>query len=167
MKNSLLLAEGDEFTEACAQVFEMMGWAVDVSESDHRELILMHPNTNEVGIVTRIHSQGNENLEGCVAELINSKIALWASLHYEPAAVLVVSFGHPQQCAPLNGTQDTDVIKYARKHNVCLMTSTQLLSIYGELVVQSGDPSLFRKLLLESHGLLSWARHDVKRPGTV
>jgi hypothetical protein len=151
LKNSLLSAEGDALAEACSKVFERLGWQVKPAIGSENELWLIDEEKTQA-IIRLNHSTGQPNRSE-MAALAESVITYWGAHEVEPKGILVASTfaDKPPQERPEEDFPES-MHDFAKRKNLCLITTAQLLAIYRDLEIGGADPKAIRENLLTTSG---------------
>jgi hypothetical protein len=151
LKNSLLSAQGDELLRAVTKVFGHLGWSVKPSANSSDELWLTD-GTQTQAIVRLVWTTGQPN-RAELAHLAESLINFWGAHEYEPKGILLASTWADRP--PIDRTEEdytTSMIEFAERKNLSLLTTTQLLSIFRDLVLGGGVPSKVREVIVKTSG---------------
>lgn len=147
LKKSLLSEKGKALVDSCCSVFSSLGWEVLFSESDSQHLVL-RLGDKLTGLVRVAWS---ESTEAELGKLIIAQAEHWAKWKSEPKAILLMqTSGHPYANAFSDETK-----AYASYKNVCLVSPSQLWSVYQELTYARSSGEELRNALLGAKGKLS------------
>lgn len=151
LKNSLLSAQGEHLVVACSRVFERLGWQVKLANDQSDELWLVEEDKTQA-IVRLIYSTGQPNRSE-LASLAESVITYWGAHEVEPKGILVASTwaDKPPQERPDEDFADS-MNEFAKRKNLCLLTTAQLLSVYRDLDINEPNPKTIRDNLLTTSG---------------
>jgi hypothetical protein len=166
LKNSLLAADGDDLYSACSKVFEQLGWKVKAAPGAKDEFWLMEGDSTTS--IVRIIRTPSRPKSADVAQLAESIISYWGEHEEEPKGVLLASTYANRP--PIERTEEdyTDAIAdFAKKKNLCLITSLQLLSIYRDLEGGSATPTDLREQILSTSGRLPGFSIEAKLAATA
>lgn len=151
LKNSLLSAQGEELVRAVTKVFGHLGWSVKPSATNSDELWLTD-GTQTQAIVRLVWTTAQPN-RAELAHLAESLINFWGAHEYEPKGILLASTWAERP--PIDRTEDdytNSMIEFAERKNLSLLTTTQLLSIFRDLVLGGGVPSKVREVIVKTNG---------------
>lgn len=151
IKNHLLVSRSDELVDACQAVFETLGWHSQPNGAEKQELILSF-DERAVAIV-RIVCADAEPHPAEMAHLVSSLSNYWCSHGVEPKGIMLVSImsnGPPGERPEFT----REYADYSAKKNVCLMSTLQLLAIYGDTVLPGQDTAAVRTAILNASGQL-------------
>jgi hypothetical protein len=151
LKNSLLSAQGEHLIQACTRVFERLGWQVKIAMGSTDELWLIEDDKTQA-IVRLVHCTGAPNRSE-LAALAESVITYWGAHEIEPKGILVASTfaDKPPQERPDEDFPDS-MSDFAKRKNLCLLTTMQLLSIFRDLDISEPLPKTIRENLLTTSG---------------
>jgi hypothetical protein len=151
LKNSLLSAQGETLTNAVTRVFERLGWTVKPALGAPEELWLVE-NEKTQAIVRLNYSTQTPNRSE-LASLAESVITYWGAHEIEPKGILVASTwaDRPPMDRPDEDFPDS-MGEFAKRKNLCLLTTAQLLSMFRDLDVADADPKELRDNILTTSG---------------
>lgn len=153
LKNSLLAADGDELVNACALVFNRLGWGTTHNSDASNELLLSADRPEAIVRVMRTNGQPKSS---DVAQLAQSVITFWGEHEVEPKGVLVSCTWANRPPNERSEPDYTDALaEFAQKKNLTLMTTMQLLCIYRDMEMGKTDGDEVRKRILETNGKLT------------
>lgn len=151
LKNSLLSAQGEELVRAVTKVFGHLGWSVKPSPNNSDELWLTD-GTQTQAIVRLVWTNAQPN-RAELAHLAESLINFWGAHEYEPKGILLASTWADRP--PIDRNEEdysTSMVEFAERKNLSLLTTTQLLSIFRDLVLGGGVPSKVRDVIVKTNG---------------
>lgn len=151
IKNYLLASAGEDLSKTCSVVFEHLGWEVDRASSTTQQLVLKRAGVG--GAIARIISTSGEPDPNELAQLLSDQTAYWSKHKVEPKGIMVIGMSSelpPEERPDL----PADYVQYVARKNVCVLTTTQLLDMYMDVVWQGGDPTAAMEDLLETNGAL-------------
>lgn len=154
LKNSLLSSQGEHLTLACTRVFETLGWNVKPALGSPEELWLLEEDKTQA-IVNLVYTTTQPNRSE-LAALAESVITYWGAHEVEPKGILVASTWadkHPQDRKDEDYPETMN--EFAKRKNLCLLTTAQLLSIYRDLTVNETDPKEIREIILTTSGRIT------------
>ncbi len=153
LKCALLGGEGDPLKEACALVLSRLGWTINHSNAANNELLLL--NVDHPDAIVRLVRSENHCDRSEVAQVAESAISFWERHDIEPKGVLIACTW--TNVSPAHRSQkdfEDPVAEFARKKNLCLLSTVQLLGIYRDLELGTVNPDLVRKQILDTSGCL-------------
>lgn len=171
LTKSLLSATGDELVEACTRVLQMLGWKIKRSEKDRQELLL---NSEQGGfVIARVTGTLPKDPKDPKAvqhdvdlgTLAISQVFHWIKQKVEPKGIMIVR--------PFDGGNGVDstfsqaVEEYARKKNVCIMTTPQLLYMFRQLNQNVDDAETFKQTILSTVGVLQGYGAESSEPSVA
>ena len=153
LRNVLLSSQGEDLVNGCGKVLGLLGWDVKVSDDDKHELRL---NTDEKDVcIASIVWTNTQADRTHLAQLSISQTRFWCEQGTEPKGILIVSKASDSEPEQLGAADfNSELADYAKKKNVCLMTTLQLLSIYKEVALAKGNAEKVRQKMTESSGWL-------------
>jgi len=153
LRASLLAGRSEELHKACGKVLELLGWGVKASEADPEEIVLTDSeNTVAIG---RIVWTTPEALYQHLGKLAMAQVAHWCQHRTEPAGLLVVNtFGHDTVPEGREVEFNEELEEFAKRKNVCVMTTLQLLCIYKELELGNNSADSLRQNIVATTGRL-------------
>ena len=161
LKNALLSSQGDHLINACTRVFEVLGWRVKPAAGNPDELWLMEDDKTQA-IVRLIYTSAQPNRSE-LAALAESVITYWGAHEVEPKGILVASTWADRPPAERTDEDYPEAMnEFAKRKNLCLSTTAQLLSIYRDLVVAGADPREIRDNILTTSGQVAGYRFEQK-----
>lgn len=168
MRNTLFAVQtlkGEDLTSSCFKVFAQIGFKVSLIEpepgKEGQELKL---DTPEVTAIVRMVGPLGDDERTQLGQLTMSQARFWLDGKSEPKGILVVSSSGETTTGLLNERNfSEDLAKYAMKKNVCLMTTSQLLSIYSSMMNDGAQPLQIQNQILETNG---WLRGFVQEVST-
>lgn len=166
LKDALLSLSGVRLTQACCKVLEALGWSVKVSESSAGEIWLNDEERTQA-IVRIVFSSAQPNRSE-LAELAESVITYWGKYDVEPKGILVAStFAEKTPSQRSDDDFPGSMGEFARRKNLCLLTSLQLLTIYRDVTLKEADVRKIRENLLVTSGILSGHRLELSDMATA
>jgi hypothetical protein len=166
LKNALLSAEGDHLTEAVSRVFERLGWTVKPALRSSDEVWLVDDDKTQA-IVRLIYSTSQPN-RAELAALAESVITYWGAHEVEPKGILVASTWADKSPVERPAEDFPESMNdFAKRKNLCLLTTSQLLSIYRDLDVAQADPRAIRENILTTSGCVTDYVFQTKPAGTT
>jgi hypothetical protein len=161
LRNVLLSSQGEELVEGCSKVLSLLGWEVKISDDDKHELRL-NGGEKDVCIASIVWTTTQADRTH-LAQLSISQTRFWCEQGTEPKGILIVSKASESEPEQLSSSDFTsELAEYAKKKNVCLMTTLQLLSIYKEVALNKGNVDKVREKMAESSG---WLEGFTLEPG--
>jgi len=153
VRNSLLLDEGDRPVFACMRIFELMGWTVTLSDTNMCEVRLALD--GQTRAIAHIAFPSVSDPREALSRLVSSQIDHWCQHRVEPKGILILTEpGKDPQHHSYAGESE-DLVSYAEKRNICVITVVQLLSVYREVALRHANPESFRHGLLITNGRLT------------
>ncbi|MBI1269412.1 hypothetical protein GC174_03170, partial [bacterium] len=152
LRNTLLTHKGDELIDACKKVLSLVGWKVTQSEEDKHELLL-EGEDDRVAIARIIWTEENAE-RSHLGKLSISQTTYWCEKAIEPKCLLIVAKITEDEASEPADSTDTEVVNYAVKKNICLLSTLQLLAIYRDISLKDGSADDVKKAVLESKGWL-------------
>jgi hypothetical protein len=151
LKNSLLSAQGETLTNAVTRVLERLGWTVKPALGSPDELWLVE-NEKTQAIVRLNYSTQTPNRSE-LASLAESVITYWGAHEIEPKGILVASTWADRPPADRPDEDFPDSMgEFAKRKNLALLTTAQLLSMFRDLDVADADPKEIRENILTTSG---------------
>jgi hypothetical protein len=148
---NLLASQGAELAQAVKQVLELLDWYSESTMNAPHEITLKKgPRIEAVG---RIICCDNEPTPKDLEALISQQAVIWCQLNYEPKGIMIVQM-RPELSPTQRPQFSKDFLENMRRKKVCVMTPSQLLSMYRILVLQAGDRKNAKELILNNSGLL-------------
>lgn len=151
IKNYLLASAGDDLSKTCSVVFEHLGWEVDRASSTTQQLVLKKGGVGAA--IARIISTSGEPDPNELAQLLSDQTAYWSKHKVEPKGIMVIGMS-PELPPEDRPDLPADYVQYVARKNVCVLTTTQLLDMYMDVVWQGGDQAAAMDDLLETNGAL-------------
>jgi len=153
LRKSLLSSRGDDLVTACTKVFELLGWAVKRSGADEQEVWLSAD--DQTVALGRVVWTNCESAHQDLGKIAMSQVSHWCQYRTEPKGVLVVNtLADATSAEPKEAQFSEEIEEYARKKNVCLMTTLQLLCIYKDIELGDASAENLRQQILATTGLL-------------
>ena len=153
LKCALLAGDGDAMKEAVGLVLGRLGWTVNYNSAAPNEVLLL--NVDQPEALVRIVRSDSHCDRSEVAHVSGSAIAFWEKHDLEPKGLLIACTW--ANLSPQSRTQkdfEDPVSEFARKKNLCLMTTLQLLGIYRDLELGTVTQDTVRKQMLDTNGCL-------------
>lgn len=153
LKCALLGGDGEALKEACALVLGRLGWAINHSNAAANELLLLNVDQPEA-IVRLVRSETHCDRSE-VAQVAESAIAFWERHDIEPKGILIACTW--TNVSPAHRSQkdfEDPVSEFAKKKNLCLMSTLQLLGVYRDLELGIAGQEIVRRQMLETNGCL-------------
>jgi pSer/pThr/pTyr-binding forkhead associated (FHA) protein len=154
LRKSLLVGRNEELISACSRVLEFLGWNIRRSPADKEEILLEC--SGKVDAIGRVVWTSPNDIYEHLGKLAMAQVAHWCQHRSEPAGVLIVNaFGHEGRPEGQEADFSEEVQEFARRKNVCVMTTLQLLSIYKEMELGGAHADGLRQTILSTTGRLS------------
>jgi len=161
LRNSLLLGEGAELKNACVNVFEFLGWEVKQLASDAQELHLTWDGKTEA--VVRVAWTDSEAGREDFGKILVSKTNCWIGSGQDVKGIMVL--GMLSDRPPVDRADwgfSEELVLRAKKSDVCLISTWQLLGIYRDLESDTQTAETLRNSLMAARGRL--AMLDLRTP---
>lgn len=160
VKDALLSLSGSRLTQACCKVFDALGWSPKISETSSGE-IWLHDGDKMQAIVRVVFSLAQPNRSE-LAELAESVITYWGKYDVEPKGMLVAStFAEKAPRDRIDEDFPGSMGDFAKRKNLCLFTTMQMLTIYRDVTIKNADNRKIRENLLTTSGILSGFRLEL------
>lgn len=154
LKQALLAGDESILKDACSTVLSRLAWTVKPSATQANELLLA--NVDHPEALARIVRSDDECNRTEVAQVAESAISFWDEHEVEPKGILVSCSWAAVTPEKRNQPDFSDAVNnFAKKKNLCLMTSLQLLGIYRDIELGIASPDDIRRQILETSGQLS------------
>ena len=153
LRNTLLTQKGDHLIDACKKVLTLVGWTVTQSDEDEQELLL-EKDDEKVAIARIIWTEENAE-RSHLGQLSISQTRYWCEKGVEPKGVLVVAKVTGDQPSEPSDSTDEELVDYAGKKNVCLLSTLQLLAIYRDVSLKSSSADEVRNEIIDAQGWLT------------
>lgn len=154
LKQCLISGGLDDLRDACTKILHRLGWTVNTVDSNQNEFLLSsgeHPES-----LVRMVAVPDQCPRGEVASLAESAISFWDDHEVEPKGVLIACTWNTTAPQARTEPEFSEAVNaFARKKNLCLVTSLQLLAIYRDLELGFITPDDVKKQILETSGQLS------------
>lgn len=154
LKQCLISGGINELKDACTKVLQRLGWTVSSLENNQNEFLLLsgeHPES-----LVRMVAGADQCPRGEVASLAESAISFWDDHEVEPKGVLIACTWNTTDPHARTEPEFSEAVNaFARKKNLCLVTSLQLLAIFRDLELGFITPEDVRKQILETSGQLN------------
>jgi hypothetical protein len=153
LKNHLLGSSGDHLKDACTRALKRMGWTVSQSTMCKQELWLALNDQTEA--IARIVESDAQPERIHLAQLAESVISFWEKHEREPKAVLIASTWRGKSFDERKDADFPDtMIDFAKKKNIGLLTTHQLLCNYRDLELTKASAEDIRTAILTTSGAL-------------
>jgi len=164
LKNSLLSSQGEELMAACTRVFERLGWTVKNAMGSSAEMWLVDEDKTQA--IVRLNFATAQPNRSELAALAESVITYWGAHEVEPKGILVASTwaDRAPQDRPDEDFPDS-MNDFAKRKNLCLLTTAQLLSMFRDLDVSDTDPKEIRDNILTISGRVM--EYEFNKKGTT
>lgn len=151
VKSTLLSGRPGDLSASCKVVFDSLGWDCEVNGVS--ELVLAEQGHPQAVVRTTVSIGAPERSE--LARLTESLINFWDSHGNEPKGILVACTFCDIPITQRKEADFTDVmIEFAKKKNICLISTTQLISIYLVLKFGKAEKETIRQEILATAGAL-------------
>ncbi len=154
LKAALLSGDSDSLKEATGLVLAKLGWTININNATPNEVLLL--NVDQPEAIVRIVRSDAHCDRSEVAQVSGSAIAFWEKHDIEPKGLLIACTW--ANVSPQSRNQkdfEEPVSEFAKKKNLCLITSIQMLGIYRDLELGLVTPDAVRRQMLETNGLLT------------
>jgi pSer/pThr/pTyr-binding forkhead associated (FHA) protein len=153
LRASLLAGKHEELNKACGRVLELLGWGIIQSQTDPEEIVLT--DSDSTVAIGRIVWTTPDSLYQHLGKLAMAQVAHWCQHRSEPAGLLIVNtFGHETVPEGKEVEFNEELEEFAKRKNVCVMTTLQLLCIYKELDLGNNSPDSLRQNIVATTGRL-------------
>jgi len=153
VKAPLLSGKGGSLVESCKMILNAFGWASKALGSNPEQLLL-NENGQPIAITQISLSKGSVE-RAQLARLAESMINYWNEQTSELKGILIAC---PFADTVFDQRQEPDftemVIEFARRKNVCLLSTLQLLHIYRDIGLGKVDGNSIRQTILACSGCL-------------
>jgi len=150
IKNALLAGEGEDLINVCKKTLAKFGWSTKPAGNEEELWLCAN---DEPEAVVRIVRSPNEAKRSDLAQLDLACTKFWEENGREAKGILITS-----TWTKAGGPDEPDypkpVAEFAEKHNLCLLTSAQLLSAFRELELGKGSGDDLRKKITSTNGPL-------------
>jgi pSer/pThr/pTyr-binding forkhead associated (FHA) protein len=151
VRNRVLATKGYELVQACSEVLRLLGWETSMNGTSDNEVVLSHENTAQA--IAKIVTTDSQPRPQDLANLVSSLSTYWCDNGVEPKGVLVVSM--IADCLPEDRPGfGKEIIEYATKKNVCLISTVQLLAMYRDITLRDAKVESIRADVLAGSGAL-------------
>lgn len=153
LKSALLSGDIDAMKEATGLILGKLGWTINHNNAAPNEVLLLNVDQPEA-LVRIVRSEAHCDRSE-VAQVSGSAIAFWEKHDIEPKGLLIASTW--ANISPTSRNQkdfEEPVAEFAKKKNLCLISSIQMLGIYRDLELGLTTPDAVRRQMLETSGLL-------------
>jgi hypothetical protein len=153
LKNHLLGSSGDSLKEACTRALKRLGWTITQSTMHKEEIWLAVDEQPEA--IARIVESDSKLERAHLAQLAESVIMFWEHHEHEPKGLLIA--------CTWRGTAFTDrkepdfsdtLIEFAKKKNIGLITTHQLLCTYRDIELGKVSAEQIRQEFFTTCGAL-------------
>jgi hypothetical protein len=132
-------------------LFERLGWTVKAAIGSTDELWLVEDEKTQA--IVRLNYSTQQPNRAELAALAESVITYWGAHEIEPKGILVASTWADKPPAERPDEDFADSMnEFAKRKNLCLLTTTQLLAIFRDLDVAGTDPKEVRENVLTTSG---------------
>ncbi|MDZ4832927.1 MAG: hypothetical protein SGJ27_03925 [Candidatus Melainabacteria bacterium] len=153
LKSALLSGDGDSLKEATGLVLGKLGWTININNAAPNEVLLLNVDQPEA-LVRIVRSEAHCDRSE-VAQVSGSAIAFWEKHDIEPKGLLIAcTWANVSPGSRNQKDFEEPVAEFAKKKNLCLITSIQMLGIYRDLELGLVTPDVVRRQMLETNGLL-------------
>ena len=150
VRNRVLATTGRELVEACSEVLQLLGWETGMNAANENEVVVSHEGTAQA-IAKIVTTDGSQPRPQELATLLSSLSTYWCDNGVEPKGVLIVSMMGDWK--PVERPDfSKDIVEYAAKKNVCLLSTVQLLSMYRDITLREAKPDDIRAEILGASG---------------
>jgi hypothetical protein len=150
IKNVLLAGEGEDLISVCKKTFTKLGWSSKPTTTDEELWLCVN---GEPEAVVRIVRSPDQAKRGDLAQLDLACTKFWEENGREAKGILLTSTW-TKSGGPDEPDFPTPVAEFAEKHNLCLLTTAQLLSAFRELELGKGSGEDLRKKIISTSGPL-------------
>lgn len=158
LRDTLMSTQGDKLVAACAKAFGYLGWQAKPGTEDKQELQLQ---SSDRPCIARIIWTNNKPERADLGDLTISLTRFWCVQGTEAKGILIVGSGSGNG-PPALATADysSELSDYAGKRGICLMTTGQLLSLFGEIILKDGNSDALKSEIISTNGWLTG--HNLK-----
>lgn len=150
VRNRVLATTGHHLVDACSEVLKLLGWETTMNGESANEIVVSHDGTAQA-IAKIVTTDGSQPRPQELATLVSSLSTYWCDNGVEPKGVLIVSM--MGDCKPADRPEfSKDIVEYAAKKNVCLLSTVQLLTMYRDIVLAEGKAEDIRSEVLAASG---------------
>ncbi len=154
LKNALLSGEGEALKEAVGMVLGKLGWTINHNNAAPNEVLLL--NVDQPEALVRIVRSESHCDRSEVAQVSGSAIDFWEKHDIEPKGLLIAcTWANMSPQSRNQRDYEEAVAEFARKKNLCLMTTLQLVGIYRDLELGLVTQDTVRRQMLETSGCLA------------
>jgi hypothetical protein len=151
VRNRVLATKGYDLVQACSEVLRLLGWETAMNGTSDNEVVLSHESTAQA--IAKIVTTDSQPRPQDLANLVSSLSTYWCDNGIEPKGVLVVSM--IADCLPEDRPGfGKEIIDYATKKNVCLVSTVQLLAMYRDVTLRDANVESIRADVLAGSGAL-------------
>lgn len=148
----LLASQGPELAQAIKQVLELLDWYGESNLNSAHEITFKKGAKAEA--VVRVICCNSDPTPKDLECLVNQQAVVWCQSNYEPKGIMVVQL-RPELSPSQRPAFNANFLENMRRKKICVLTPTQLLSMYRILVLQNGDRKQAKEALMNTHGLLA------------
>ncbi|HEY9680953.1 MAG TPA: hypothetical protein V6C86_05160 [Oculatellaceae cyanobacterium] len=154
LKAALLGAEGEDLVNASVRVFNRLGWnAAPAGGKNSDEFHLSGGSKTE--FIAKVVKSAGQAQRSDLSSLASSVVEFWDRTEIEPKGILVACTWSTR---PPSERTEPDfaegLAEFAQKKGLCLMTTTQLLSMYRDIEMGKQSSDDLRKKIEETNGRL-------------
>lgn len=154
IKNALLSADGDHLVAACQRSFAKIGWTPTISPSNSNELWLAVG--EKADVLAHVVKSTAQAKRTDLALLGESVINYWGEHESEPKGLLVACTWSNRPPTERTEPDFTDALsEFAKKKNLCLMTTMQLLCIFKDIELGAVTAEDVRRKIMDTSGILA------------
>lgn len=151
VRNRVLATKGYDLVQACSEVLRMLGWETAMNGTSDNEVVISADSTAQA--IAKIVTTDSQPRPQDLANLVSSLSTYWCDNGVEPKGILIVSM--TSDCKPEERADfSKEIVEYAAKKNVCLMSTVQLLSMYRDLSLRDAKVESIRADVLAASGAL-------------
>lgn len=152
VRNRILATGEAELVDACSEIFHLLKLDTAINGTTENEVVLSHE--GRAVAIAKVVSTEAQPRPADLANLVSSLSTYWCDNGVEPKGILVVSMmqdGSPEDRPKFS----KDIVDYAVKKNVCLISTVQLLAMFRDLTLRSADVESIRTEILGASGSLT------------
>lgn len=157
IKNRLLAARDGELHEAVKAVLDTLQWQTAPNGGSANEIVVS--SDGRATAIIRVVCTESQPKPNELASLVSSLSTFWCDHGVEPKGILLVSFITSDSVSDRPNLSE-DYASYAAKKHVCVMSTTQLLSIYREASLRHADVESIKSAILDTSGHLAGYNSD-------
>ena len=152
MKNTLL-AGGAEFLDCCVKAMGSLGWSARPSPTEKDEIWLSLADKPEA--LARVIRTAQQPTRSDLAQLAESIITFWGDHEVEPKGIMIACAWADTPFSERSEPAFPDaLIEFAKKKNICLLTTMQILCAYRDVEFSKASAENLRKSILATSGAL-------------